>query len=67
MSDGLIATAQEKGLWDGSGEFNFCEAFASEGYSAGGRKEFGEKLLAKLSEGGKKLVIHDIRGNDVSV
>lgn len=57
MSDGLASAAQEKGLWDGSGEFNFRAAFASEDDYGGGRKECGEKLLAKLSEGGKCVVI----------
>uniref|UniRef100_A0A0P4VWG1 Secernin-2 n=1 Tax=Scylla olivacea TaxID=85551 RepID=A0A0P4VWG1_SCYOL len=52
MSDGLPAVAQEKGFWDGSGDFDFSKAFGvSEDY-AGGRKECGEKLLAKLTEGG---------------
>lgn len=52
MSDGLKEFAQEKGWWDGSGEFNFTEAYGRGGDTSGGRKECGEKLLAKLSEGG---------------
>lgn len=53
MSEGLPAVAQEKGFWDGSGDFDFSKAFGvSEDY-AGGRKECGEKLLAKLTEGGE--------------
>ncbi|XP_045596038.1 secernin-3 isoform X2 [Procambarus clarkii] len=52
MSEGLKELAQEKGWWDGTGDFNFSEAFSSSGDSSGGRKECGEKLLARLSEGG---------------
>ncbi|XP_042216699.1 secernin-3-like isoform X2 [Homarus americanus] len=52
MSEGLKEFAQEKGWWDGNGDFNFSEAYAEEGDPAGGRKECGEKLLAKLSAGG---------------
>lgn len=57
MSEGLTAAAEEKGLWDGSGTFNFSAAFASEVDGSGGRKECGEKLLADLSKGGKCVVI----------
>ncbi|KAG0723843.1 Secernin-3 [Chionoecetes opilio] len=53
MSEGLQAVAQEKGLWDGSGEFSFSKAFGVEEDYAGGRKECGEKLLAKLTAGVK--------------
>ncbi|KAK8743056.1 hypothetical protein OTU49_001503 [Cherax quadricarinatus] len=53
MSEGMKELAQEKGWWDGNGDFNFSEAFSSGGDSSGGRKESGEQLLAKLTEGGK--------------
>ncbi|XP_071541474.1 secernin-3 isoform X4 [Panulirus ornatus] len=52
MSEGLKELAQEKGWWSGNGEFNFSEAFGTDEDVPGGRKECGEKLLAKLSEGG---------------
>ena len=55
MSEGLPAVAQEKGLWDGSGEFDFSKSFGVDEDYAGGRKECGEKLLAKLTEGGEVL------------
>ena len=51
MSDGLKELAQEKGLWDGSGDFDFASAYGATG--SDGRKECGEKLLAQFSEGGK--------------
>ncbi|KAK7077904.1 Secernin-2, partial [Halocaridina rubra] len=50
MSDGLKELAQEKGWWDGSGNFDFASAYGS--FGSDGRKESGEMLLKKLSEGG---------------
>ncbi|XP_064087468.1 secernin-3-like isoform X2 [Macrobrachium nipponense] len=51
MSDGLKELAQEKGWWDGTGDFHFARAYGAS--EANGRKEGGEKLLSKFSEGGK--------------
>ncbi|KAK3876593.1 hypothetical protein Pcinc_018638 [Petrolisthes cinctipes] len=50
-SEGVKEAAKEAGWWDGSSEFNFAEAFSADDNS-GGRQECGERLLAKLSEGG---------------
>lgn len=52
MSEGLKELAQEKGWWDGSGDFNFSEAYGASQDAGQERKECGEKLLAKFSEGG---------------
>ncbi|ROT85330.1 Secernin-2, partial [Penaeus vannamei] len=54
MSEGLKELAQEKGWWDGSGDFNFSEAYGASQDAGQERKECGEKLLAKFSEGGEE-------------
>ncbi|XP_018574937.1 secernin-3 [Anoplophora glabripennis] len=48
-SDGLEDYAKSKGLWDGQGEFNFCEAFSGEKKPGDARYTAGEQLLAKFT------------------
>lgn len=48
-SDGLLEYAQLKGLWDGSGEFNFCKVFGGEKVPGSERLDAGDKLLKKYS------------------
>lgn len=46
-SEGLEDYAKVKGLWDGKGAFNFCEAFSGEKKPGDARYLAGKKLLAQ--------------------
>ncbi|CAL4119367.1 unnamed protein product [Meganyctiphanes norvegica] len=52
MSSGLKEKAQEEGWWDGSGDFNFMEAYGTGADAGDTRKECGEKLLENFSQEG---------------
>ncbi|XP_045472231.1 secernin-3 [Harmonia axyridis] len=49
-SEGIEEYAKSKGLWDGQGEFNFCEAFSGEKKPGDARYLAGKKLLERLTE-----------------
>ncbi|KAF5296278.1 hypothetical protein FQR65_LT10273 [Abscondita terminalis] len=48
-SDGLLEYAMEKGLWDGSGEFNFAEVFNGDIKPGASRFTAGKSLLDQLT------------------
>ncbi|KAJ8921007.1 hypothetical protein NQ315_015803 [Exocentrus adspersus] len=48
-SEGLDDYAKSKGLWNGQGEFNFCEAFSGEKKPGDARYTAGCELLTKFT------------------